>query len=126
VRTAVALLCALAAAPTMPSPAGAHAALIASSPVRRAALVEPPARVELSFSERLEAAYARLSVVDATGRRVDLGDAAVTPGDGRRLRVSLPPLPPGPYTVHFRVLSVDGHVVESSFPFTVRGASAGR
>ena len=27
---------------------------------------------------------------------------------------------PGIYTVKFRALSVDGHVVESQFPFTVR------
>jgi len=34
--------------------------------------------------------------------------------------------PAGTYTVRFRVLSVDGHVVESDFPFTIgaRGAHA--
>jgi hypothetical protein len=30
-----------------------------------------------------------------------------------------PPRAPGRHTVRFRVLSVDGHVVESSFSFTV-------
>jgi hypothetical protein len=34
--------------------------------------------------------------------------------------VSLPPLVPGRYTVNFRVLSVDGHVVESKLTFTVK------
>lgn len=123
----LAFLCALVLwVATAPAPADGHAALVAASPMRRAALTEPPPYVELAFSERLEAAYVRLSVVDPTGLRVDLGDAAVTPDDARRLRVSLPPLRPGLYTVRFRVLSVDGHVVESSFPFTVRDASAGR
>jgi methionine-rich copper-binding protein CopC len=32
----------------------------------------------------------------------------------------LPPLPSGSYTVRFRVLSVDGHVAEDSFGFSVR------
>jgi methionine-rich copper-binding protein CopC len=32
------------------------------------------------------------------------------------------PLPPGQYKVRFRVLSVDGHVVEEEFPFTIREA----
>jgi hypothetical protein len=33
----------------------------------------------------------------------------------------LPELAPGKYSVKFRVLSVDGHVVDSSFDFTVKG-----
>ncbi|MGH7391185.1 MAG: copper resistance CopC family protein, partial [Candidatus Rokuibacteriota bacterium] len=106
--------------------AGAHAALVASSPARRATLAEPPARVELTFSERLEPAYARLAVEDASGARVDRGDAAVARDDARRLAVTLGPLGPGIYRVRFRVLSVDGHVVESTFPFTVRERSGAR
>ena len=34
--------------------------------------------------------------------------------------MSTPNLGPGRYIVRFRVLSVDGHVVESSYIFTVR------
>jgi hypothetical protein len=108
----------LASWPTVAQP---HAALVKSSPARRATLGEAPARVELVFNERLEPAYARLSVEDAGGNRVDLGDVTVAREDGRQLSVSLPPrLAPGTYTVRFRVLSVDGHVVESRFPFTVK------
>jgi hypothetical protein len=44
----------------------------------------------------------------------------VGPDDAKRLSVTLPPLPPGAYTVRYRVLSVDGHVVDSSFSFTIR------
>ena len=111
------LLAALALSPAL---ASAHATLVKSSPARRATLAEAPARVELVFSERLEAAYARLRVEDASGARVDLGDISVARDDGRRLTVSLPPLPAGVYTIRFRVVSVDGHVVESSLPFTVK------
>jgi methionine-rich copper-binding protein CopC len=107
----------LAAAPRA---ASAHATLVKSAPARRATLTQAPPRVELTFNERLEPAYASVSVTDASGRQVDLKDAAVAREDGKRLTVSLPPLAPGSYTVQFRVLSVDGHVVESSFPFTVR------
>ena len=110
----------LAAFALCPSLASAHATLVKSSPARKATLAEPPARVELIFSERLEAAYARLRVEDASGARVDLGDVSVARDDGRRLTVSLPPLPAGAYTIHFRVVSVDGHVVESSLPFAVK------
>jgi methionine-rich copper-binding protein CopC len=104
----------------LPMLAAAHASLVKSSPARRATLTTAPARVELTFNERLEPAYATVSVWDGTGRQVDLKDGAVPREDSRRLAVSLPALPAGTYTVRFRVLSVDGHVVESSFPFTVR------
>lgn len=31
-------------------------------------------------------------------------------------------LPSGTYTVKFRVLSVDGHIVKGEYPFTIRGS----
>jgi methionine-rich copper-binding protein CopC len=62
-----------------------------------------------------------VSVWDSSGRQVDLADAQAPSDDRRMLSVSLPSaLPAGTYTVRFRVLSVDGHVVEGQFSFTVR------
>ena len=102
--------------------AWAHAVLVRSSPPARASLARPPERVQLWFNERLEPAYSRVSVWDRGGQQVDAGDAAVDPGEPTRLVVGLIPLAAGTYTVKFRVLSVDGHLVESEFPFTVRAA----
>src|SRR5207245_475442 len=79
----------------LPVNAGAHAALVKSSPARGTTLVQPPQRVELTFSERLEPAYSTVAVLDGTGQQVDLRDAALSPADSRRLSVSLPPLPAG-------------------------------
>ena len=103
----------------LPVNAGAHAALVKSSPARGTTLLQHPQRVELVFSERLEPAYSTVEVVDAANQQVDLRDGSLSPADSRRLTVSLPPLTAGKYTVRFRVLSVDGHVVQSEFPFTV-------
>jgi len=100
-----------------------HAMLVKSIPARRAVLVKAPDRVQLWFSERLEPQFATISVLDAGGARVDAGDAAVGPDDPKRLSVGLRSLAPGAYTVKFRVLSVDGHVVESEFGFRLRPAS---
>jgi len=100
--------------------ADAHAFLVASSPARRAVLTHPPARAELWFNERLESAYSTLTVETEAGARVDQGDVRVGPDDPRKLSVTLPTLEPGRYVVRFRVLSVDGHVVESSFVFNVK------
>ncbi len=101
-------------------PAGAHAVLVKSTPASRASLSQPPSRVELWFNERLEPSFSSVSVWSASSVQVDRRDSAVGPEDPKRLSVTPGPLPPGRYTVRFRVLSVDGHVVESSFPFTVR------
>jgi methionine-rich copper-binding protein CopC len=79
-----------------------------------------PARVVLWFNERLEAQFSQISVWNAEGQQVDVGDMQVGPDDGKRLSVGLPTLTAGTYTVKFRVLSVDGHIVEAGFPFTVR------
>jgi hypothetical protein len=113
-----ALLIALAMAAPV---AWSHAQLVKSVPARRAVLVRPPARVQLWFNERLEPAFARLSVWTQQGTQVDQQDARVASDDPKQLSVSLPPLEPGTYVVRFRVLSVDGHVVEAEFPFTIRG-----
>lgn len=103
-----------------PAVALAHAVLVKSVPAQRASLVEPPPRIELWFNERLEPAYSKASVTNEAGTQVDLRDVAVSTEDPRRLSLSLPPLEPGRYTVNFRVLSVDGHVVESRLSFTVK------
>jgi methionine-rich copper-binding protein CopC len=75
--------------------------------------------VRLRFSEPLEPAFARVSVWNGQAQ-VDLQDARVEPDEPTELTVGLPTLGPGSYTVKFRVLSVDGHVVESDLTFTVR------
>ena len=74
----------------------------------------------LWFNERLEPAYSSASVWSAAGTQVDRKDARVEADDPKRLSVTLAPLSPGAYTVRYRVLSVDGHIVEASFAFTVR------
>ena len=116
-RLAIALLLASLA---LPVSAGAHAVLVKSSPARRATLAQPPSRVELTFNERLEPAYSTVSVAANDATRVDDGNVVVGPDDPRRLSVGLAPLKPGTYSVKFRVLSVDGHLVEGTFPFEVR------
>jgi len=108
----------------VPGPTLAHSLLVRSQPERRATVTRAPEEVRLWFSERIEPAYARVSVWDAGGKQVDAGDAAVDQADATTLAVRTPGLRAGRYTVRYRVLSVDGHIVESSFDFTVRPAVA--
>lgn len=117
----LALAAALLASALAVPPALAHAVLIRSSPPHRAVLAQAPERIDLWFNERLEAAYSTASVWSEAGSRVDARDVAVASDDPRRLSVSLATRAPGHYTVKYRVLSVDGHIVDSLIIFTVKG-----
>ncbi len=103
-------------------PAGAHASLVRSAPAHRAVLGQMPARVQLWFNERLEPAYSTVSVWNEAGAQVDARDVTVPPDDPRQLSVTVETRTPGLYTVKYRVLSVDGHIVDNRFTFTVRAS----
>lgn len=103
------------------APAQAHAVLVRSIPSHRTVLSQAPERVDLWFNERLEPAYSTVTVWDDAGRQVDERDAGVAAADPKRLSVTFATRAGGHYTVKYRVLSVDGHVVDSQFTFTVKG-----
>jgi len=101
-------------------PALAHARLIGSDPAADAALDEAPGQILLRFNEPVEAAFSPVEVNDAGGDRVDEDDARVDPNDARVVLVSLGRnLPDGPYSVDWRITSIDGHVIEGNYEFAV-------
>jgi hypothetical protein len=118
----VALAIALLAAPLTGVPAGAHAFLVRSAPAHRAVVGQMPERVQLWFNERLEPAYSTVSVWNAAGAQVDGRDVTVPPDDPRQLSVTVGTREPGLYTVKYRVLSVDGHIVDDRFTFTLKAS----
>lgn len=103
-----------------PSPLSAHAYLVKSIPAQRAVLYRAPTKVQLWFNERLEPRYSSLSVSDENGKPIEIGQNAVDSNDAKLLAAALNPLPAGRYVIKYRVLSVDGHVVENQFPFTIK------
>jgi methionine-rich copper-binding protein CopC len=118
-RSAFALAAAMVAA--APELADAHALLLKTSPPRRAVLRDAPRQIELWFNERLEPAYSTVKLSSKSGAAVSAGAASVGTQDPKKLSLTVPPLAPGEYRVRFRVLSVDGHLAEDSFTFSIRG-----
>ena len=98
----------------------AHSMLTKAEPPRRAILTKSPTQVRLWFNEKLEGDYASLVVLDANKQPITEVKPTLAPDDPKSIILPLPELQPGKYSVKFRVLSVDGHVVESSFDFTVK------
>ncbi|MBK7353818.1 MAG: copper resistance protein CopC [Nitrosomonas sp.] len=98
----------------------AHAMLVKAEPAKRASLTTAPSQVRLWFNEEIEPAFATLSVLDVNKTAVTGDKAVVDSGDPKSIILKLPEIQPGRYTVKFRVLSVDGHVVDSEYEFTIK------
>ena len=108
------------------TPVLAHAMLVKAEPARRAQLAQAPTQVRLFFNEEVEKDYAALSVLDASKAPVTETQPHIDANDPKAIVLPLPELNPGKYTVKFRVLSVDGHVVDSSYDFTVKSKAAAK
>jgi methionine-rich copper-binding protein CopC len=97
-------------------PALAHADLVASDPEDGAVLSDPPATVELTFSEGLDPGKSSFRLIGPDG---DIGTASA-PGDGATTMVLEGlVLAPGDYRIKWTAAADDGHVERGSIGFTV-------
>lgn len=104
----------------LPSSAGAHALLVDSDPGSGVSLDASPTQVVLDFTEEPDEGLSGITVLDDSGTERHRGRAEVVPGRPRSLRVALPELADGVYTVSWRVLSrVDGHFTAGAFAFGI-------
>ncbi|MDR7400249.1 MAG: CopD family protein [Armatimonadota bacterium] len=110
---------ALAAAVTVWVPPGwGHGVLEWSTPPAGAGVDRSPPEVLLRFSEAVDASLSSAKVLDAQGAVVS-GESSVSE-DRRTLRVVLPPLKHGLYTVRWQILwSRDGHITRGALVFGV-------
>ncbi len=99
--------------------AAGHAVLQRAEPGVDGRLRRAPDEVKLYFTERLEPAYSSVRVLDGGGAQVDRRDSRVDRANPALLRVTLPALAPGTYTVRWRVLSIDADVTEGTFTFRI-------
>lgn len=103
-----------------------HAHYDHSIPAANARLAsgQPPAQVQVWFSERIEPDFSNLVVYNQSKQRVDADNSHAVPNDPYELVISLHPhLPDGAYTVVFQNVSLDdGHHVVGAFSFVVGNA----
>jgi methionine-rich copper-binding protein CopC len=97
----------------------AHAHLVRATPADGATVKTPPSEVTLKFNERLEPSFSSAIIRDAAGKQVDKADAHVDKSDRTVVRVSVPTLEPGVYTVEWRAMSSDTHKVNGNLTFKV-------
>lgn len=106
--------------------AWAHAALVKSAPGSRETLNKPPTRIVLKFSEAVEPKFSSVRLEGADGNALPLETLELSPGDPTQIEIAVPQvLLPGSYTVRYRVLSQDGHVVKYGYTFRVATPTRG-
>jgi copper transport protein len=124
-RFAAALAAALVLAAALASSASAHSVLIGTQPGNDVVVPDSPDEVVLEFNEPVDTSLGSLRVFDGQGQQVDNGD--VTQPVANEVAVGVDSeLPPGTYTVAWRVVSNDSDPISGAFVFHVleRGVGA--
>jgi methionine-rich copper-binding protein CopC len=103
-----------------PLPLFAHAIMVKSLPAEGAVIAESPKQVDVWFNDKVGSEYKALAVIDSTGKRVDNKDVTQETFDPSHLYSSVQQLPPGTYTVRYRVVSIDTHIVTGKFQFSIK------
>lgn len=96
----------------------AHATLEKTVPAANAKLEQSPPFVELSFNEAVEPGAGSVEVVDSQSNKIKTDEPALENG-GTTLKLTLPTLAEGVYSVSYHVISEDGHPVSGSYVFVV-------
>ncbi|BBU62365.1 hypothetical protein MSC49_23000 [Methylosinus sp. C49] len=98
----------------------AHAIVVRTSPAQDGVAPGNIGKVDVWYDAGIRDAFAALAVIAASGERVDKRDAAIDRADPAHVSVGVNPLGPGKYTVRYRALSADGHLVSGAWEFEVR------
>lgn len=98
----------------------AHATLQSPVPAKDAEVTNAPKEVILHFNEKLEAAFSNIKIIDSAGQTVTTEKAVLDSADPATMRVAMPMLAPGKYTVQFTAVGHDGHRRKGDYSFTVK------
>lgn len=111
---------ALAAAALASPLAIAHATLKSANPAAGATVSAAPKEITLTFNENIEQAFSRVTIADGAGKELATDKALVDAANPAIVRLALPSLSAGTYTVSWAVAGHDGHRRKGDFKFTVK------
>ena len=106
-----------------PMTASAHTSLITQQPVGNSVIQELPPEISLTFDESLIVIgnANRITVLDPNGKEISTGETKVLNNVvSRAINASVVA---GKYSVTYRVVSEDGHVVSATYQFTLQSNS---
>ena len=104
------------------SPAAtAHAELVKSFPVANAKLTKSPKFVQLEFAEAIVTLKSKsansIFILDSKAQKIETSRILIKKGVARVDFIGA--LKPGKYTVKYRIVSADGHILNANFKFTL-------
>ncbi|MGH3075873.1 MAG: copper resistance CopC family protein, partial [Gaiellales bacterium] len=112
----------LLTAAAFPAAAQAHANLLRTDPAAGSVVANAPAQIVLHFDQQVRDVAS--TVTNDQGDAVTSGAASNAPNDVRALVIPLQKgLADGDYTVRWRIVSTDGHIISGVFAI---GFGAGR
>lgn len=94
----------------------AHANLERSTPLKDAVLNTSPKEIRIQFTEEIDSTVSKITVEDQAGNVIK---GSLSYEADRWLIYTIPELSEGVYKVKWQVLSVDTHVTDGSFRFSV-------
>ena len=99
----------------------AHAELVKSFPVANSTLTKAPKYVQLEFGEAIITLKSKnansIVVLDSKAKKIETSKIVIKKAIARVEFVGT--LKPGKYTVKYRIVSADGHVLNAQFKFTL-------
>jgi len=101
-------------------PVFAHAKAVSVDPAPRSVLSHSPPSINILLSQQFEPSYSTIIIKGSNSKLVTTAKATVDPDNEKRLTLSLPTLPPGKYTVSYKILSLDGHTIASNYAFKIK------
>ncbi len=108
-----------------PGPAVAHGILLDSKPKAGESTPLGVSLVELRFNVRIDQGLSRLRLTRPSGQDVPLPGGPAQSAGLAQLKVALPQLAPGLYTVHWEIFTRDGHLSRGRYSFQGRDGSHG-
>ena len=99
----------------------AHAELVKSFPVANSTLTKSPMYVRLEFGEAIVSLKSKnansIVILDSKAKKIETSKIVIRKAVARVEFIGT--LKPGKYTVKYRIVSADGHVLNAQFKFTL-------
>jgi hypothetical protein len=116
----------LGATAALSTTALAHSELVESTPTDGEVLPRPPEQVQLTFGEDVQSQGSGIVVKSPSGERVDAPETFSVDGNVASIDLLSSTqddgvYTDGQYTVSYRIVSADGHIVSGSYDFRLRG-----